>query len=140
MLQLLHEKVIHFNGSILGFEEYDEFIFSFAEEDSPYAYLQSLKDDNIGFLLVIPFVFYSDYAFEVDDKDKAALGIVSEEEVAAFTIVTIREPFTKSSTNLLAPIVVNTTSGQARQVVLPPRSNYSTNEPLFKDAHEESGD
>lgn len=140
MLQILHGKVIRFNGSILGFEDYDEFIFSFAEEDSPYAYIQSLKDENIGFLVVIPFVFYSDYAFEVDDTDKASLGIVSEEEVAVFTIVTIREPFTKSSTNLLAPVLVNTTSGQARQVVLPPRSNYNTNEPLFIDAHQESGD
>lgn len=137
MLQILHKKVIRFNGSILGFEEFNEFEISVVEDNSPYAYLQSLQDENIGFLVVTPFVFYPEYMFELDDKDKTLLEMKSPEEVAVLNIVTIREPFIKSTVNLLAPLVINITSGQARQVVLPPKSNYGTNELLFEKAIDE---
>jgi flagellar assembly factor FliW len=139
MIRYLHEKVVRFNGSILGFEEYDEFTISVVEEDSPYAYLQSVQDENVGFLVVSPFVFYPEYVFEIDEKDKTLLELKSKEEVAVLNTVTIREPFIKSTVNLLAPLVINVTSWYARQVVLPPKSNYRTNEPLFREAPEESG-
>lgn len=140
MLRILHEKVIRFNGSILGFEEFDEFVVTVVEEDSPYVYLQSLQDENIGFLVALPFVFYPEYTFEIDDKDKALIELKSQEEVAVLNTVTIREPYTKSTVNLLAPLVINISTGKARQVVLPPKSNYGTKEPLFKEAPLESGE
>ncbi|MCZ8514875.1 flagellar assembly protein FliW [Paenibacillus filicis] len=140
MVQLIHEKVIRFNGSILGFENYDEFLVTLVEDDSPYAYLQSLQDENIGFLVVTPFVFHPEYTFEIDDKHKTILGLKTLEEVAVFTTVTIREPYTQSTVNLLAPLVINITNGQGRQIVLPPKSNYGTNEPLFRKVFEESGE
>lgn len=140
MLDFLHEKVIRFNGSILGFEEFDEFVISVVEEGSPYAYLQSLKDENIGFLVVTPFVFYPEYMFEIEDKDKSLLELKSNEEVAVLNIVTIKEPYIKSTVNLLAPLVLNIAAGQARQLVLPPQSTYGTNDPLFKEAPEEGGE
>lgn len=140
MLQFLHEKAVRFNGNILGFEEFDEFAITAVEENSPYAYLQSMQDENIGFLVVVPFVFYPEYTFELEDKDKTLLELRSQEEVAILNMVTIREPYTKSTVNLLAPLVINIGNGHARQVVLPPRSNYGTSEPLFKAVLKESGE
>ncbi|MDU0205692.1 MULTISPECIES: flagellar assembly protein FliW [Paenibacillus] len=140
MLDLLQGKVLRFNGSILGFEELDEFEVSVVEEGSPYAYLQSVQDENISFLVVTPFVFYPNYTFEIEDNDKSLLELNSNEEVAVINIVTIKEPYTKSTVNLLAPLVLNIATEQARQLVLPPQSTYGTNDPLFKEAPEESGE
>jgi flagellar assembly factor FliW len=140
MLDLLQGKVLRFNGSILGFEELDEFEVSVVEEGSPYAYLQSVQDENISFLVVTPFVFYPNYTFEIENNDKSLLELNSNEEVAVINIVTIKEPYTKSTVNLLAPLVLNIATEQARQLVLPPQSTYGTNDPLFKEAPEESGE
>lgn len=140
MLDLLQGKVLRFNGSILGFEELDEFEVSVVEEGSPYAYLQSIQDENISFLVVTPFVFYPNYTFEIEDNDKILLELNSNEEVAVINIVKIKEPYTKSTVNLLAPLVLNIETEHARQLVLPPQSTYGTNDPLFKEVPEESGE
>lgn len=140
MAQVLNETVVSFRGSILGLEEYDDFSITLIEENSAYAYLQSLQDESIGFLVVAPFVFFPDYTFELDEKTKALLDLKSNEEVVVFNTVTIREPFTESTANLLAPLVINTRNGTARQVVLPPKSNYSTTVRLFHAALEEGGE
>ncbi|WP_274654195.1 flagellar assembly protein FliW [Paenibacillus humicola] len=139
MLQL-HGKVIQLNGSLLGLEAYDAFLVSVVDPEGPYAYLQSLQEEKIGFLVVTPFLFYSEYTFELDEKNKLLLDLKSKEEVLVLNTVTIREPFTQSTVNLLAPIVVNLRNGQARQIVLPPKTQYGTTEPLFRDAAEESGE
>ncbi|MZQ85780.1 flagellar assembly protein FliW [Paenibacillus sp. 5J-6] len=140
MAQVLNETVVGFRGSILGLEEYDDFSITLIEENSAYAYLQSLQDESIGFLVVAPFVFFPGYTFELDEKTKALLDLKSNEEVVVFNTVTIREPFTESTANLLAPLVINTRNGMARQVVLPPKSNYSTTVRLFQVALEEGGE
>lgn len=140
MLEFLNENVIQLNGSVLGFEELNEFTIYVVEEGSPYAYLQSKQDENIGFLVVIPFVFFPEYSFELDDKVKSVLDIKSQEQVAVLNLVTINEPFPESTINLLAPLVINITNGHAHQLVLPPNSGYSTSEHLFKKVNEESGE
>ncbi|MFC5700880.1 flagellar assembly protein FliW [Cohnella faecalis] len=140
MIQLLHERVVQFKGSLLGFEELNEFSITAVEEDSPYAYMQSLQDESIGFLVATPFIFHPDYTFEIEEKDKTLLELKSQEEVAVFNLVTIKEPFTQSTVNLLAPVIINLTNGQARQVVLPPKSNYGTSELLFREIPEKSGE
>lgn len=140
MLGFLNEQVVRFGGKILGFEEHDEFQLTVVEENGPYAYLQSLTDENIGFLVAAPFAFYQNYSFELEDHDKNYLGLDNAEEAAVLSIVTIHEPFTDSTLNLLAPLVINYRTGQAMQIVLPPKSNYGTKEPLFRKVPMERGE
>lgn len=140
MLQLLHEKIITFKGSLLGFEDLNEFAISVVEEDSPYAYLQSVQDESVGFLAINPFLVYPGYTFEIEEKDKTLLKLTSTEEVAVLNLVTIKEPFSNSTVNMLAPIVINIASGRARQVVLPPKSNYGTADSIFREINEKSGE
>jgi flagellar assembly factor FliW len=140
VLDFLQGKVLQLNGSILGFENYNEFSVNVVEENNHFAYLQSLEQKDIGFLVVSPFTFYPDYSIEIEDKDHKFLGIDSHEDVIVLSIVTIGEPFTESTLNLLAPILLNIKNGQGKQIVLPPKCKYSTKEPLFKVVQTESGD
>jgi flagellar assembly factor FliW len=140
MLDFLHERVIQFNGKILGFQDLNEFVLTVVEEKGPYAYLQSVTDERVGFLVASPFAFYKDYAFEIEESDKEQLGLESPDDAAVVALITIQEPFIRSTLNLLAPLVINVKTNQGKQIVLPPKTVYTTKEPLFRAAHTEKGE
>jgi flagellar assembly factor FliW len=140
MLDFLHERIVQLGGSILGFENLNQFSISLVETNSLYAYLQSMEEDNTGFLVISPFSFFTDYAIEIEEKDKKLIDAQSQEEVVVLTFVTLRDPFQTSTTNLLAPLILNVRNGIGRQIVLPPKSNFTTKEPLFKEVQVKSGE
>lgn len=131
MLKILDGKIINMNGSLLGFKHLNQFHFSVIEEDSPYGYLESTEDTNIGFIVASPFDFYKDYIFEIEDNEKSKLEVNSQDDVLVLGIMNMKEPFADSTINLLAPILINIHNGAARQIVLPPKYNYNTKSPLF---------
>ncbi|QYR22111.1 flagellar assembly protein FliW [Paenibacillus sp. sptzw28] len=139
MLGFLHNKVFQFNGSVLGFEDFNEFLFTIAEENSQFGFLQSVENENVGFLVANPFYFYSEYKFEIEEKTKHQLKLQSSEEVTVLAIMTVREPFIKSTINLMAPLIINMTTGDGRQIILPPEYKHRTKEPLFHEEKAESG-
>lgn len=51
--------------------------------------------------------FFKDYGFDLDETTVELLEIESAEDVEVMAILTIEEPFEKSTANLMAPIVVN---------------------------------
>jgi flagellar assembly factor FliW len=140
MLKMLDGKIINVDGSLLGFNHLNQFHFSVIEEDSPYGYLESTEDPNIGFIVASPFHFYTDYIFEMEDNEKSKLEINSQEDVLVLGIVNVKEPFADSTINLLAPILINIHNRAARQVVLPPKYNYTTKSPLFNIEAMKGGD
>jgi flagellar assembly factor FliW len=87
-------------------------------QDSPFFFLQSLQDENTGFILVNPFAFFPGYEFDLPEEDARALGIKAPEEAAVFCIVNASRGLANATVNLLAPVVVNAATGAARQVVL----------------------
>ncbi|MBB6671519.1 flagellar assembly protein FliW [Cohnella nanjingensis] len=134
MLASLFGKPISTKGTILGFSELDAFILVPVDEsntDSPFAYLQSATEPEIGFLVADPFAFYRDYELRLTEQDKAALATENPREVAVLSIVTIANPFNQSTINRLAPLVVHVDKLVGIQIVLPPESAYTTRDPLF---------
>lgn len=105
-----------------GFEEETAFAL-IPWEETPFSYLQSLKEKELAFLVVSPFEFRQDYSFELSAEDKEELKI--EEEVTVFSIVTVHSEITKSTMNLLAPVVINPVKKVGKQVVLQ-QSGYMT--------------
>lgn len=131
MLTILQDKLLSFQGSVLGFNEYDGYRLTVVDDEGMYGFLQSEDNEHVGFLVVNPFTRYADYSLELEDSVMETLGLRSHEEVAVLVIVTIQEPFDKSTVNLLAPLVLNVSNGKGRQIVLSPKSNYGTKEPLL---------
>ncbi|KIL40651.1 hypothetical protein SD70_12095 [Gordoniibacillus kamchatkensis] len=140
MLDFLHERVVQFDGSILGFEHLNEFTLQIMEEQSPYAYLQSVADPNVGFLVASPFAFFQSYSLEIEEKDKEYLELASAEDAAILSIITIHEPFTASTMNLLAPLVINVRNNKGRQIVPPYKVAYTAKEPMFREALAKKGE
>ena len=133
-IEVDEKKVVHFKDGIPAFEDEHEFVILPYEEDSPYYFMQSLKSPDLAFLLTIPFLFFNDYSFELDDTVVAELGIEDSENVFYYTMVTIPNGSIRYMTaNLLAPIVLNGANMQAKQVVLE-KTNYTTKHRLFPES------
>ncbi len=130
-IEVDEKKIVHFKDGIPAFEDEHEFIILPYEEESPYYFMQSLKSPDLAFLLTIPFLFFPEYTFEVDDQSVKELDIQRQESVFYYSMVTIPNGSIRYMTaNLVAPIVLNADNMQAKQVVLE-KSNYTTKHRLF---------
>ncbi|MCM3271423.1 flagellar assembly protein FliW [Paenibacillus elgii] len=139
MFKQLDGKIINLNGSILAFEGLDKFTFN-CIEGSDLAYLSSVDDDKIGFVVVAPFEYFKEYMFELNEDDVTKLELKSEQDVLILSIVTVRDPFQDSTMNLLAPLVINIQNLKGLQIILPPSYEYDIKTPLFPKQRQESGE
>lgn len=122
--------IIQFENGIPGFLHEQQFIILPLTEDGIYFVMQSVRTPQLAFVITNPFTFYKDYDFTVEDVIVKQLGIVSITDVKVFNILTLQEPFEKTTVNLQAPIIINTKNNQAKQVILNNES-YKTKHPLF---------
>ena len=126
-------KIVTFKHGIPAFEDEHEFVIFPYEEDSPYYFMQSLKTPELAFIMTIPFMFFPDYTIEIDDATIAELDIKNQDHVSLYSLVTIPNGSVRyMTTNLLAPVVLNTENMQAKQLVLD-KTNYTTKHRLFPD-------
>ena len=127
---------IIFKDGILGFEEYNSYHIELNEDEgNPFQKLQSKDTDALSFIIMDPFLIKSDYDFMLTESTIEKLEIEDVNDVLVFTIVTIpNEDFKNITTNLLAPIIVNSKKNLAKQIVLSDTS-YTTKHNII-----ESGD
>ncbi|MCP1143738.1 flagellar assembly protein FliW [Lysinibacillus endophyticus] len=116
-------EILHFAHGIPGFEEEDKFILLPLEENSAFQILQSIRTEQLAFIITSPYIVVSDYTFDIDQATIKALDIQNENEVAVFAIISLKDSLENSTVNLKAPIVFNTTNKKAKQVILE-KENY----------------
>jgi len=109
--------------------DYYEFTLSLLEEGSPFYFLQSTSQPEVGLLLVNPFAIFKDYEFELAEETAGLLRISDQKQVAVLCTVNTSRGIESATVNLLAPIVINTEHLLAKQVVLNDRK-YSLRTPL----------
>lgn len=137
-IEVEEEKVVHFEDGIPAFEDEHEFLIIPYDDESPYVFLQSITTPDLAFLMTMPFVFFPDYEFELDDESQNKLGIKTQEDMLIYTLLTIPGGKVADMTaNLMAPVVLNQNTMQARQIVLD-KSRYTTKHRLFPEHKEEN--
>ena len=130
-LEIEEQDVVRFADGIPAFEDEHEFVVLPYEEGTPYMFLQSLITPELAFLMTDPFVFFPEYSFELDDENMDRLDIKSMDDVLVCTLISIpRSGVADMTTNLLAPVVINRHTMQARQIVLE-KTQYTTKHRLF---------
>ena len=126
-------KIIHFEHGIPAFDDEHQFIIIPLEENSPYLFLQSLQTPELSFIMTMPFLFFPDYEFNIDDDIMEQMKITSQEDLDVYVLITIPDGDVKAMTaNLIAPVVVNRVAMQGRQVILE-RTKYTTKHRLLPD-------
>jgi flagellar assembly factor FliW len=101
-----------------GFPDHRRFALVQLDDDGVLCQLQSLEDPALRFLVMSPVPFFPDYAPEVADDVVEDLAIGSADDVIVLLVLNAGESLSTTTANLVAPVVVNATTLQARQVIL----------------------
>lgn len=132
-VEINEADIITFDEGLPGFPDDHQFVIIPYEDESPFVLLQSATEDYVAFLMTDPFLFFSDYEFEIDPVNMDALEIKEEKDVVVYTMVTVPPGRAKEmTTNLVAPVAINIHTRAGKQVVLE-KSKYTTKHRLFTD-------
>jgi len=111
-------QIIKFEHGLPGFEDEREFIQLPLSKESAYQVLQSVKTAGLAFIITSPYMVIADYSFKLDEAVTQTLNIKSDNEVAVFVVVTLKDNLENSTVNLKAPIVLNIKTQKAKQIIL----------------------
>jgi flagellar assembly factor FliW len=127
-IRIEEEAMIHLPAGLIGFPSETRFAL-IRGEDERLAYLQSLTTPHLALAVIDAAVFGAGYP-EPDAQALASeAGLSPGAELAVLVPVALRDGEGRLVGNQLAPIVVDSTTRRAAQVVLDPR-RYSTTAPV----------
>lgn len=112
------EHILTFEDGIPGFPGSRRFVLVEVAEDSAFQLLQSVDEPDVALVVTVPWIFFPDYAPELSELERAALGIERREDAIVFCPVTLDAEHETVFLNLLAPFVVNAATRRGRQVIL----------------------
>jgi len=131
MVEVDEKKIIEFGDGIPGLEQYRKYALLQFEESYPIVWLQSMDDSGICLPVLDTFTVLPEYVFDIDEADVKALELTSPDELHVVSVVVIPEDIQGMTVNLAAPIIINTLTGKAMQIVLS-GSEYNVRAPVFQ--------
>lgn len=126
------KDILHFENGIPGFLDEKKFILLPLTDDKIYLILQSITTPELAFVVTEPFLFFKDYDFNLEDSVIEQLNIQDPADVRVLNILTLQDPFEKTTVNLQAPIIINRKNNKAKQVILN-NTSYTTKHKLFNE-------
>jgi len=125
------ERLITFPDGIPGFPMVKQYTLVKNEKGHPFFWLQAVEDPDLAFVVTDPLIFKPDYHPSLPPEELKELGIDHSNSPVVLTILTIpHEDPLNLTANLMAPLVINSKTRKAKQIVLSD-PGYSHREPLF---------
>lgn len=121
---------IIFKRGIPGFESLKSFKIDEIKDNEKFKVMSSL-DEEVSFVVVSPFDFYSEYELNLDNETMKDLEVKDSKDVLILNIITLGETLEKSTINLKAPIVININNNLAKQYIIQ-YDTYDTKHPLIR--------
>ncbi|MGI6704574.1 MAG: flagellar assembly protein FliW [Clostridia bacterium] len=124
------KDIIRFERGLLGFEEIKKYILiDNPETGGIFKWLQAADRPEPAFVVMNPYYICADYEFDIPNGTVNKLGIEKPEDIVVLTIVVVPEDISKMTTNLKAPLIINTRNNKAEQLVLED-DRYSLKHPV----------
>ena len=120
-IEIQDDKIIRFDNGIIGFPELKEFtlIFDSEKEDkTSISWLQSLNEPELAFPVIDPLTVYPDYNPSIEDELLKPLGELTPDNLFVLVTVTVPADIQEIAVNLKAPIVINTDTKKANQLIV----------------------
>jgi flagellar assembly factor FliW len=130
-IEINKEKILHFEKGIPGFLGEKEFIILPLSDDNTFSVMQSVTTPYVAFVVVSPFTYFQNYEFKLEDAVVEELELKTEKDILVYTLLSVADPFEKTTANLQAPIIINSSNHKAKQVILND-GNYKIKHPLFQ--------
>lgn len=114
------ELIIYFEEGLFGFEDQRRFLPVAADESSDAVItLHSLDEEGLAFIIMNPFLLLEDYDPVVPPSELKCLGEAHDEsDYSWYVLCVAQKPASQSTVNLKCPIVINTVTRKAKQVIL----------------------
>ena len=129
-IEIDESGMIHFPEGLLGFPDHRDYVILEHKPGSPFLWLQSMTAPDLAFVMANPFLIMSDYLEDLSPEEESLFKQEGDREIIVFALVTIPPgEADKATINLLGPIVIDSASRKARQVILA-NSRYSHCHPL----------
>jgi flagellar assembly factor FliW len=124
-------RTIHFPDGLLGFPGKRDFIMLEHKPGSPFLWLQSMDVPDLAFVMINPFLVDREYLKYISTEEETLLKNEHDDEIIVYSLVTIPKGGVENATvNLMGPIIVESKSRNAKQVILA-NSGYSHRHPLI---------
>ncbi len=120
-IDLDENKIIHFDGGILGFEEFKDYTILFDNEDGEQpniSWLQSIDEPSLSIPIVSPFLIKEDYNPEIEDEYLKSLDKLTDTNLIVMVSITVPSDVSKISANLKAPFIFNSDTRKGVQVIV----------------------
>jgi len=118
-IECQENEIVVFQEGLFGFEGQKDFLpIPFEEGKDTVLCLQSVADREVCFIIMNPFQLDHEYAPKLKREDYEALGTSDESLLSYYVICVMREKMEESTVNMKCPVVVNTSTRQAIQVIL----------------------
>lgn len=117
-LDVADDLIVHMTKPILGFEQYRTYVVVETEDFEPFKWFQSIECPELAFVVVNPMLFFPDYVVEVNPKEIEELRVDDVDGIVTYAIVSIPADFTLMTANLQGPVLINTKTNLAKQLVL----------------------
>lgn len=124
VIEIQESDILSFEQGLPGFEDEKQFVL-LPIEGTELSLLQSVETKDLAFITTDPFQFFKTYDFELGKTDIEYLKLVNVQDVLVQVIITVSDPYEKSTANLQAPVVINTKNNSCKQVILSD-SKYKT--------------
>lgn len=131
-VELPDDKIIVFNGGLLGFEQEKRFgLLPFAEEENcPLEWMQSAQTPDLAFIVTDPNIFVPDYSVDLLDMERSEIDLSGDKTFILKVIVTVPEIYINMTANLVGPLVINPSKMIGNQLILT-TPQYATRHYLF---------
>ncbi len=125
------DKTIVFDCGIIGFPELQRFVLIHDEEksDGGIRWLQSVEEPQFALPVIDPLAVKPDYNPQVEDEMLKRLGKFEEDDLLVLTTITVPSDITKMTINLKAPLVINSTTRKACQIIV---EDYEIKFPIYE--------
>jgi|WetSurMetagenome_2_1015567.scaffolds.fasta_scaffold164454_2 flagellar assembly factor FliW len=117
-LEVPENVIIRMTKPVLGFEQLHAYVIIETEDFAPFKWYQSIDQPDVAFVVVNPLLFFPDYVVEVNPKEIEELKVGNVSDIVTYAIVTIPRDFTKMTANLQGPLLINSRTNLAKQLVL----------------------
>lgn len=119
-VEISEDKILTFPNGIIGFPDMTRFTLMHDSEkdDSSIHWLQSVDEPSFAMPVIDPLYVKEDYNPLIEDDVLTELQPLNEDNTLVLVTLTVPRDLKKMTVNLKGPIIVNTESRKASQIIV----------------------
>src|ERR1051326_2091378 len=129
VLKIDEQSLLIFSRGLIGFPAQQRFALVPSSDNPAFSWLQAADDPDLAFLVVDPSIFFKEYTVPIREEAEQELQLTDPADGQVLVICGKVGDWLTG--NLLGPIVINTTTRCAQQIVLTEKK-WTTRQPLAK--------